>query len=94
MFVVNGRRGDFYHDARMVPFYFTQADVDGESVTDGVLELPPKASIVVRRSPANWSVAYLGGVELARPCPTGLLLVIAGGSIVCIVSIFRHSAYS
>jgi len=60
VFVVNGRGGDFDHDQRLVPCYFTVVDVRGDSIEDKCIELPPRAWIVVQSKFKAWFIADMG----------------------------------
>jgi predicted phosphodiesterase len=87
VFIVNGRGGDFDHDERVVPCYFTLIEVDGGSVADRYIELPPKMSVALKSLLVDWLIAHLGeSMAKSSPLAIGLLLVMACGSALCIIS--------
>ena len=80
IFIVNGRGGDFDHDARMVPCYLTTVQVDGNVVTDKHIELSPKVSVVARSYLNSWLIAHLGEALVKSPRLTIILLLVIAGS--------------
>ena len=82
VFVVNGRGGDFDHDEPLAPCYFTVVDVQGDSVRDKRIDLPPHISYVVRGRLKKLFVVRIGWFMMENPflsscivLPLGLLFV-------------------
>ncbi len=88
VFIINGRGGDFDHDARMVPCYITLVDVGPEGVRDKVVEMPPELSIVLNSLLSDWVIAHIGEAQVEHPAPALLFLILS--MLVC-VSCFGYA---
>jgi hypothetical protein len=89
-FVINGRGGDFDSDDRLVPCYFTVVDVGEDSIKDRRVELPPRASLVVRGLLTDSLIAHVGDSAVANPWGTGFVLSLAGAGCVAFLRLRRY----
>jgi len=93
-FVVNGRGGDFDHNAMLVPCYFTIVDVNDASIHDTCVELPPRVGIVMGSLLKDWLIAHI----YRFPTKSGwiflvVLIIPAAVYIVLIVLSIRMKAH-
>jgi predicted phosphodiesterase len=92
VFVVNGRGGDFDHDERLVSCYFTVVEIDGDSVEDRCIELPPRAGPLVQSLLKDWFIAHIGAFAVKNPCSfSGILLLLGAGCFFLAISSKRAS---
>ncbi|UCF94277.1 MAG: metallophosphoesterase [Desulfobacterales bacterium] len=80
VFVVNGRGGDYDHDARLVPCYSIVVEVRRDAVLDRVIELAPRISIVLQSEFRDLFVAHIGARAMQNPGLTAALLLLLGAS--------------
>lgn len=67
VFVVNGRGGDFDRDEPLAPCYFTVVDVQGDSVRDKRIDLPPYMSYVIQARLKKLFVVRIGWFMMKNP---------------------------
>jgi len=78
VFVVNGRGGDFDHDARLVPCYCVIVEVQRDAIQDRVIEFPPRLSIVLKSQFKDLFVAHIGEFVMRNQWFSGGLLLFFG----------------
>jgi predicted phosphodiesterase len=86
IFVVNGRGGDFDHDAKLVPCYTTVVEIQRDSVQDRCIELAPRVSIVLESLFQDWFTAHIGEFAMKNQWfYSGLLLLVGSGCVFFVI---------
>jgi len=93
IFVVNGRGGDFDHQERLTPCYFTLVEVRPDSIEDRRIMLPPRFHVALESLLKDWLISHVGEFAMANRFLTSCVLMVVGvGCISLIVRLTRTNA--